>query len=73
MGLFATGLLTALGLDQSRIAAQAIASDCGALGADLILSSDLNRAVQTARVIGEVAGGELILDLKLDSGSVVFK
>lgn len=58
-------VITATGLDQSRIAAQAIASDCGALGADLILSSDLNRAVQTARVIGEVAGGELILDPRL--------
>jgi len=59
--------LTSRGREQARQAAQRIADDLAAsgLGADLVLTSDLARAVETAEILADVLGCELQLDARL--------
>lgn len=56
--------LTALGRDQAAAAAEAVAHDLAGRSARL-LTSDLVRAVETARVIGGRLGLEPVLDARL--------
>lgn len=59
--------LTALGRTQAARAARLVAADVAARGvaADTIVSSDLVRAVETARILGEVLDAPVTLDARL--------
>lgn len=63
--------LTALGREQAAAAAEILASEL--VGSARLVTSDLTRAVETARIIGERFGLEPVLDARLreqDLGSL---
>ena len=58
--------LTELGRDQARAAAAVIRADLGpGIGVDVVRTSDLVRARETAEILAEPLGGELLLDGRL--------
>jgi broad specificity phosphatase PhoE len=58
--------LTALGREQARAAADAIRADLGPGGrVDVVCTSDLVRARETAEILVDLLGGELRLDVRL--------
>jgi broad specificity phosphatase PhoE len=58
--------LTGLGREQARAAAARIRADLDPdLGVDVVLTSDLVRARETAEILVDLLGGELFLDVRL--------
>jgi probable phosphoglycerate mutase len=57
--------LTALGREQARRAARLIAADLAGRPPARIVTSDLLRAVETARIVGETLEAEVALDPRL--------
>jgi broad specificity phosphatase PhoE len=57
--------LTALGREQARAAARAIAADLGPGRVDVVRTSDLVRARETADILVERLGGEVRTDVRL--------
>jgi broad specificity phosphatase PhoE len=58
--------LTDLGRDQARAAAALIRADLGrGVAVDLVRTSDLVRARETAEILADLLGGELRLDVRL--------
>lgn len=57
--------LTSLGREQAAQAAELIRTDLGGTRVDVVRTSDLTRAVETAAIVAELLGGTVVIDPRL--------